>query len=368
MSKEIYNVGIMGCGNISREYCDILPTFSMLKITAVSDLDMDRARETAEKYGIDKACTVQDLMADEAVDIVLNLTIPSAHADITLMALDAGKHVYSEKPLAGKREDGKKIIERAKEKGLLVGAAPDTVLGGGIQTARKLIDDGVIGEPVAAHASVMNSGPESWHPNPGFFYLRGSGPLFDLGPYYLSALITLLGPVKRVAGSARITHKTRTATAPEVYGRILPVEVPTHVSMTLDFNSGIIGTFVASFDVKGHHVPCMEIYGSEGSIAVPDPNGFGGPVSVRHLKNDEWKDMPLTHGFREPCRGLGVADMACALMNNRSARANGDLAYHVLDIMHAVHESSDTSRHILLTSTCGKPESMLSTSTLQMIE
>lgn len=352
-------VGIIGCGNISDIYLkNCTEVFHELEVVAVADLIMDRAREKAQMYNIPKACTVEELLKDEDIKIVVNLTIPEAHADICLAALEAGKSIYVEKPLAITREDGKRIIDLANERGLLVGGAPDTFLGGGIQTCRKLIDDGWIGTPVAATSFMVCHGHESWHPDPEFYYKVGGGPMFDMGPYYLTALIALMGPVKRVTGSTRITFPERMITSEPKSGTKITVDVPTHVAGIMDFHSGAIGTILTSFDVWDSQLPRIEIYGSEGSMIVPDPNSFGGPVLVKRAGHQDWMKMPLSHGYSDNSRGLGVADMGYALKNHVENRANGRMAYHVLDIMHAFHDASREGRHIELESTCDRPAAL----------
>ncbi|NIA15482.1 MAG: Gfo/Idh/MocA family oxidoreductase [Nitrospiraceae bacterium] len=350
-------LGIVGCGNISDIYFEKCKNFDILEVAACADLVTARARAKAKQHGIAKACTVKKLLEDKSIEIVINLTIPKAHAAMALAALKAGKSVHSEKPLAVSRADARKVLAAAKssKKRLLVGGAPDTFLGGGLQTCRKLIDDGWIGQPVAATAFIQCHGHENWHPDPEFYYKAGGGPMFDMGPYYLTALVTLLGPVRRVSGSARITFPERTITSAPKYGATVKVDVPTHVAGAMDFTSGAIGTIVTSFDVWGHNLPCIEIHGTTGSLSVPDPNGFGGPVKVLRADSDGWTEVPLTHGFSEQSRGIGVADMAYALRTGRPHRASGELAYHVLDLMHAFHESSDTGQHICLESTCQRP-------------
>ncbi len=348
------NVGVIGCGKISDAYFRGCAAFGILDVVACADLDIDRARQKAAEHGIPRALSVAELLADPSIQIVINLTVPQAHAEVNQAAIAAGKHVYCEKPLAVTREDGEATIRAAQAAGLLVGCAPDTVLGGGIQTCRALIDQGAIGTPVAATAFMVGHGPESWHPNPGFYYLAGGGPMMDMGPYYLSALITLLGPIRRVTGSARITFPQRIATSPERNGEVLPVEVPTHVAGVLDFASGAVGTIVMSFDVWAAHLPRIEIYGSEGSLSVPDPNTFAGPVLLRRAGEREWTEIPLTHTDAIG-RGTGVADMAYALAFGRAHRASGELAFHVLDAMHAFEEASQSGRHIELTSQIERP-------------
>ena len=300
----------------------------------------------------------EELLADPAIDIVLNLTIPAAHGAVALQALEAGKHVYNEKPLATERADAQRMLALAESNGLRVGCAPDTFLGGGLQTCLQLIESGVIGEPVGATAFMPSSGPESWHPNPEFFYQRGAGPMFDMGPYYLTALIALLGPVRRVTGSARVTRAQREITSQPLQGTLITVNTPTFISGVMDFASGPVGTIITTFDVHAAQLPRIEVYGTSGTLSVPDPNTFGGPVRVWTTETREWRDVELTHGYAENSRGIGVADMAEAIVTGRDHRANGALAYHVLDLMHAFHDASNEERHITMQSTCARPAAL----------
>jgi len=347
-------VGIIGCGNICGIYFQAGKTFEAIDVVACADLIPDRAKAKAEEFGC-KAVTVDKLLADPEIEIVMNLTIPIAHAEVAFKAIEAGKSVHNEKPLAITRADGKKMLKMAKARGVRVGCAPDTFMGGGIQTCIKLIDDGWIGEPIGATAFMLCHGHESWHPDPEFYYKAGGGPVFDMGPYYITALVALMGPAKRVTGSTRVTFPERTITSQPKYGTKIKVDVPTHVAGVVDFANGAIGTIIQSFDVWGHSLPCIQIYGREGSMSVPDPNGFGGPVKVKR-PGGEWMDMPLSHGYQENSRGIGVADMAYGLRSGRDHRPNGELAYHVLDIMWAVHDASDQGKHIMLESTCKRPQ------------
>ncbi len=349
-------VGVIGCGNISSIYFQAGQKFEIFDIVACADLDLERAKACAEQFNIPKAYTTEELLGDEEIQLVINLTIPNSHADIHLRALEAGKHTYGEKPLAVELEDGRRILSLAKEKGLLVGSAPDTFLGGGIQTCRKLIDDGWIGEPIAATAFMMYHGPEKFHPNPDFLYQRGAGPMFDMGPYYLTALVNLMGPVRRVTGAARMTFEERMVRTEHQYGRKFPVETPTHITGILEFENGAIGTMITSFDVWGTCVPHIEIHGTTGSLIVPDPNHFGGSVYIKRQEFTDFVEVPLTHGFTENSRGLGVMDMAHAILHGGAHRANGELAYHVLEIMHGFHIASDEGRHYVVESSCHKPE------------
>ncbi|HEY5813464.1 MAG TPA: Gfo/Idh/MocA family oxidoreductase, partial [Terrimicrobiaceae bacterium] len=260
-----------------------------------------------------------------------------------------------EKPLAIQREDAEKMLKLAREKALRIGCAPDTFLGAGLQTCRQLIDAGAIGVPIGATAFMTCRGNESWHPDPEFYYQLGGGPMFDMGPYYLTALVTLIGPVQRVTGAARISFPERTITSAPRFGSKIAVEVPTNIAVVADFANGAVATMLMSFDVWETNLPKIEIYGSEGTLSVPDPNKFEGPVKLWHQTTREWRELPLVSAFSENWRGLGVADLARALYDGTPHRASGDLAYHVLDIMHAVLEASREERHIELASSCERP-------------
>ena len=348
-------IGIVGCGAISGAYFQAGTKLEILDIVACADLNMDAARAKAKEFNIPKACTVEELIADPEIRIVVNLTIPAAHAQVALATLQAGKHAYSEKPFSVTREDGKKILELAKSKNLLVGCAPDTFLGGGIQTCRKLIDDGAIGTPVSADAFMMGHGHESWHPNPDFYYQPGGGPMFDMGPYYLTALINLISPLRRIASMTRTTFPERLITSEPKKGTIIKVNTPTHLAGLIEFANGAVGTIITSFDVWAAQHPNIEIHGTDGSMIVPDPNGFGGTVKVRHKSKKDWEEVPLTHGFTGQGRGLGVADMAYATLTGRKHRANGAMAYHVLDAMQAFLDSWEQKKFVELQSTCERP-------------
>ncbi len=349
------NIGIIGCGQISSIYMQAPQKFDILNIAACADIDMQRAQAQAQRFNIPKACTVEELLADPTISIVVNLTIPKAHAEIGIAAIEAGKAVYSEKPLAVNREQALALLKAGQAKNLRIGSAPDTFLGGGIQTCIKLINDGVIGTPIAATAFMLSHGVEHWHADPDFFYQPGAGPMFDMGPYYLTALISMLGPVRRVTGSTRITFPERTITSQPRYNQKITVNTPTHITGVMDFASGAVATMITSFDVWSHNLPRIEVYGTEGSMVVPDPNTFGGPVIIRKATDTAWHEIPLTHAYTENSRGIGVADMAHAIHSGRLHRANGTLAYHVLDIMQAFHDSSNEGRHIELTSSCERP-------------
>lgn len=350
-------VGIIGCGNISQAYFDGSRIFNMLEIVACADVNPAAAKAKAEQNKV-RAMTVDELMADREIGLVINLTIPQAHAEVTLRALEAGKHVHGEKPLAVTREEGQAIIRKAREKGLRVGSAPDTFLGGGLQTCRKLIDEGALGRPVAGTAFMMGHGPEGWHPNPAFFYRKGAGPMFDMGPYYVTALVHLLGPVRRVTALTKASFSERVAGCAELKGIKITVEVPTHYSGTLEFHNGTVITMVMSFDVWEHGHSPIEIYGSEGSLKVPDPNTFDGPVSLHQAGKPGWKECSLTHGYKDNMRSIGAADLIEAIREDRPHRCSLELAYHALDVMHSFEESSLAGRAVELASTCAQPAAL----------
>lgn len=354
-------IGIIGCGNIVGQYIQHSAQFThIIQIAAVADMEPAKAKEAAEKLGNPAlAVTVEALLANSEIELVINLTPPKAHFAVAESVLRAGKHVYNEKPLSITREEAQGLMALAEAKGLRIGCAPDTFLGAGIQTALSVINRGLIGEPVAAFAQMAGHGMESWHPNPEFFYQYGGGPMFDIGPYILTALIVLMGPVRRVTGSAKITFPERTITAEGREGTTFEVEVPTHITGVLDFAQGATATIITSFDMWPHNLPKVEIYGSLGTLSVPDPNQFDGEVKVWRKESGKCEDVPLLESRQETGRIIGVADMAQAIEENRAHRASSSLAYHVLDIMHAIHEASSQNQHIELTSSCDRPAPLL---------
>ena len=350
-------VGIVGIGKISGIYLQNLTGMfaDRVSVVAVADLIKERAEEAAAQHQPVKAMAVEELMQSPEVDLVLNLTIPKSHFDVCLRAVESGKHVYVEKPLCITREEATTLLKTAAKKGVRVGGAPDTFLGAGMQTCRKLIDDGWIGSPVAATAFMMNHGHEHWHPAPEFYYKVGGGPMFDMGPYYLTALVNLLGPVARVCGSAKRSFAERTVSSEPLKGSKIDVEVPTHIAGVLDFESGAVGTIITSFDVWSHTMPFIEIYGSEGTLRCPDPNTFGGPVYVKRGRAENWSEVPLLRSYPENSRGLGVADMADAIAEGRPHRASGELTGHVLEVMHGFHDASSSGTYYKVTGTCTRP-------------
>ncbi len=347
-------IGIIGCGNISNAYFATGARFSFFEVAACADLNFDAARAKAEQWHIPRACSVDELLADDSIEFVINLTIPQAHGPVMLACLEAGKSVYTEKPFTVTREEALSINALAREKNLRVGSAPDTFLGGAHQTCRQLIDDGAIGTPIGASAFMVGRGHEHWHPSPEFYYKRGGGPMFDMGPYYLTDLVQLLGPVTSVSGHARTTFAQREITSEPKRGQMMNVEIPTHIVGTFEFHSGALATINMSFDVWNHRLPVLEIYGTEGTLYVPDPNGFGGDVKLQRGREAE-ETIPFTHPYLENARGIGMADMVRAIQTGRDHRCNERLAYHVLDLMHAFHDASDEHTQIHIKSICERP-------------
>jgi predicted dehydrogenase len=341
------NVGILGCGHVSEQYLRGCSRFDSLRLVACADVDLARAQQKAQQHGLPKACPPDELLADGEVELVVNLTPPLAHAEMSRRAMLAGKHVWSEKPLAATLDEARTLLDTAADSGVRLGCAPDTFLGGAVQTAVKLVDDGWIGDPVAAVAFVSEHGYEHFHPAVDFFYGPGGGPALDLGPYYVTALASLLGPVARVTGFARTTFPERVVPAGRRRGERIAVHVPTHVTGALEFESGVLATVLMSWDIWATHLPYIEVYGTEGSLSVPNPDEFGGLPLVRRAGEEElrqpppppgtvpWSQLPLTHdGSVE--RGIGVADMADAMRTGRAHRANAELAHHVLEVLCAL--------------------------------
>jgi len=360
MSLKKVKVGIIGCGAISPAYFKGCSVFEILEVVACADLDMEKAKARAAEFNVPKVCTVNELLADPEIEIVVNLTVPKAHAEIDLAILNAGKHVFSEKPFSLNRVEGKKILDLAASKKLRVGCAADTFLSSGAQTCRKLIDDGWIGTPIGATAFMVCHGHESWHPSPEFYYEVGGGPMFDMGPYYLGSMINLLGPVTRVTGMTKTSFPERRITSKPKFGKVVKVEIPTHVAGVMEFAGGVIGTILMSFDVWGAQVPSIEIYGTMGTLSVPDPNGTGGPVKCLRVGNN-WSEFPITHPYGTegyPGRGLGVADLAYAIRTGRAVRASGEMAYHIVDIMESIHDAAREGKRIDLTTTCAQPKAV----------
>lgn len=345
---EKVKVGILGLGAISGIYLKNLSTvFRNIEIKGIYDLVKEKAEKVQEEYHISTVYeSMEELLGDPEVEIVLNLTRPFEHYTVTKAALNAGKHVYSEKPLATTFEEGQELVELAKSKNLLLGGAPDTFLGAGIQTCKKIIESGFIGKPIGAAAFMICHGHESWHPAPEFYYQNGGGPMMDMGPYYMTALVNLMGSVRGVTGITRKSFEERTITSEPQYGKKIEVEVPTHVNGILDFESGAVGTVLTTFDVHYNQQARFEIYGSEGTLMVPDPNTFGGPVMLLSAKEKEYKEMPLLFDNCENSRGLGLSGMADAVRGIGEFKANGQQMLHVLEIMTGIEKSSNAGTYI----------------------
>ncbi|MDR2448084.1 MAG: Gfo/Idh/MocA family oxidoreductase [Treponema sp.] len=363
-------IGVAGAGNISDIYLrNITGVFSgKVAAAAIANRTREKAEKAAERWHIQRVLTLEELVNAEDVDLILNLTAPDQHYKLAMAAVKAGKHVYNEKPLCITREEAATLLKSAAENKARVGCAPDTFLGAGMQTCRKLLDDGWIGRPLAGAAFVLNHGMEAWHPSPEAFYKAGGGPLFDVGPYYLTALVNLLGPIARVSGSARKSFETRVVTSEPLAGTVIAVETPTHVAATLDFANNAVVTLAASFDVWSHSLPYIELYGTEGTLRLPDPNTFRGAALIRRFRAETWSEIPLVMHHVDDCkdaddwrgsanlRGLGVVDMAEAIANGSPHRASGEMAYHVLDVMHGIYEAAASGVYYTVKSSCERPE------------
>ena len=355
-------VGIIGCGNISAAYLRLGPLFKALDMRAVADLNMDAAHARAEEFGV-RAETVEGLLAADDIDVVVNLTIPAAHYAVTKQILEAGKHAYTEKPIVLTLEEGEDLRRIAAEKGLRIGSAPDTFLGGAHQQARAIIDSGEIGKVIGGTCHVMGHGMESWHPNPDFFYQPGAGPVLDIGPYYVTNLIQLLGPVKSVVSLATTTFSERTIGNGDRLGEVVQVNTPTNIHALLEFANGATITLGTSWDVWAHRHANMELYGETGSLFVPDPNFFGGTLE----KSGESKDIEPVEAWDHPFgvpneddranyRCAGLADMAAAIDEGRPHRCGIDLAVHAVDVMTAILRAGEERQFVELTTTCERPE------------
>jgi predicted dehydrogenase len=356
MAKKV-KVGVIGCGNISDAYFKASQTFKNLQFTACADQCRQAAEAKAAIYGL-RVLSVEELLADKSIEIVLNLTTPQAHTAINLLALKAGKHTYCEKPFGLDRKSGQQVLQFAEKNQLYTGCAPDTFLGGSHQTCRQLIDNGAIGTPLSGTAFMMCHGHESWHPAPAFYYLKGGGPLFDMGPYYITALVNMLGPVKKVTAINTKGFKTRVATSEKAKGQRMKVEVNTHIAGLLEFVSGAVITLVTSFDVWKHTNHNIEIHGSEGSMRVPDPNCFGGKISIFKSGMPDWEEVVPTFGYLDNMRSIGLADMAESITRQIPCRCSGELAFHVLDVMCALEEASAAGKHIKIKSNCTRPTAL----------
>lgn len=353
-------VGFVGVGCISGIYLENLTKmFREVEIIGVCDLVRERAEKAVKEYNIPKLYNdMYELFDDPDVDIVLNITRPYEHYEVTKQALLHGKHVYSEKPLSPDLNEARELVELAQQKGLRLGGAPDTFMGAAIQTCRQIIDSGFIGTPVGASACLMSRGPENWHPDPEFLFQYGGGPMFDMGPYYVTALINLLGEVSQVSGMARISYPERIIHGEQRFGQHIKVTVPTFVMGNMQFSNGAVGNIFTTFDVSTSEYHRLEIYGSEGTIYVPDPNGFTGDVQIVRIGTNQRASMPLVYNYRDNCRGLGLADMAKALQTGRNHRANMMQQLHVVEIMSGFYTSSNEGRNVAIESKYNREKPM----------
>ena len=355
-NEKVAPVGsrISGCGTSSPAYLRALPGFDSVRVRGVADRDPAVAAARAAEFGVPHA-SVDALLADPEIELIVNLTTPKSHLEVGLAAIAAGKHVHSEKPLATTFADGARLMAAAGAANRLVGCAPDTFLGGGHQACRRLVDEGRIGTPVGGTATFMCPGHERWHPNPDFYYHTGGGPMLDMGPYYLTALVNLLGPVRSVAGMVSTPRATREIGSAPRRGQRITVEVPTHVTGTIRFVSGAIVQVITSFDVAGHRHTPIELYGTEGTLLVPDPNRFGGPIEFLRT-GGEWEDIPVDAPYADGnYRGIGAADLGQAIRTGHPHRASGALALHVLEVMEAFGLSSESGRHIAIETSVERP-------------
>jgi predicted dehydrogenase len=361
-------IGVMGCGNISTTYFKYAPLFKGIEITACADLSPDMAKARASEFSV-KAMKPAELLASPDIDMILNLTIPDAHFGVTLAAVKAGKHAYSEKPLVLTMKDGMSLKKAADARKVRVGCAPDTFLGGSHQRARKAIDDGDVGKITSGTAHVMGFGMEHWHPNPDFFFKPGGGPILDMGPYYIANLINLIGPVKRVAALTSMAQKTRTISSQPRAGEKLKVKTATNVQAILEFVNGATVALIASWDVWAHRMSNMELYGTEGSLYVPDPNFFGGEVLATRRNSEPgplsaW-DHPFgidnqehPHGMVANYRTAGLADMAAAIKGKRDTRCSLDRALHGVEVMTSILASGETGKFMTMKTTCTRPKAL----------
>lgn len=346
-----FRVGVIGCGNISPQYFKGAHLYRQIEIVACADLNLEYAKARAEEFGIARACSVNELISDPDVEILVNLTPPQQHAPVNLRILEAGKHAYCEKPFAANRAEGREVMALAAKKGLRVGCAPDTFLSAPAQTARKLVDDGFIGQPFGGTAAFACPGHERWHPNPDFYYKKGGGPVLDMAPYYFTVLVNLLGPAVSVVSSGKRTFAERVIGSELRKGEKISVETVTHNHSIIEFANGATISALFSFDVQGiHDMPLLTLYGTEGNLSLPDPNWFSGELRVSRAGDDSWESLSLQHNY-EGARSLGVAELADAILNDRPHRASGSLAYHVFDLMLACEESAKSGERVAVEST-----------------
>lgn len=362
-------VGIIGCGNISSSYLSLVPMFKSLKVRAVADLNIDAAKERASEYSV-RADTVENLLVADDIDIIVNLTVPAAHFEVTKQILNAGKHAYSEKPFVLTLAEGEELRRIANEKGLRVASAPDTFMGGSHQLARAVLDEGQVGEIISGTCHVMSHGMEAWHPNPDFFFQSGGGPVLDMGPYYVSNLVQLIGSVRTVTAMASTSFTTRTIGNGPRDGETISVETPTNIHAVLEFQNGALITLGTSWDIWSHRHENMELYGSNGSLYIPDPNFFSGEVFITGPDGEALESASRDHPFsvinsedsngnaRANYRGAGLADMAAAIREGREHRCSLELATHVVEVLTAILHSAESRRWVEMTTSCTRPEAL----------
>jgi len=353
------NVGIVGCGVISRNYAEHAGAFDSFELVACADVVRERAVELGTAYGLAVA-SIDELLADPAVQVVLNLTPSAAHGAVTRAALEARKHVYTEKPLAIDVPEGRELLALADGLGLRIGCAPDIFLGSAYQAGRALIEEGAIGEPLAVSAAMLVGGPNSWHPNPEQFFSDGAGPLLDMGPYYLTAIVALLGPVRRVAGFTSVREPEREIMAGPRAGERFAVTTPTHASVTMELDGGLTANYVASFEPNARYICDFEIHGTDRSLLLPDPNAFGGELRLRQSRG-EWEEVPYTARGAQETRGIGLHDMVEAIGEGRDHRASGRLGLHVIDAARSILRAAEEGRTVAVETTVDQPEPLPAT-------
>ena len=349
-------VGIVGCGVISRHYAENAKAFDSFEVVACADLETAQAQALAAEHGF-PAVSVGELMADPSIDVVLNLTPPAVHATVIREALAARKHVYTEKPLATDAAAAAELVEEADRRGLQLACAPDIFLGGPYQAARALLDEGAIGQPLAVSAAMLVGGQESWHPNPDIFFADGAGPLLDMGPYYLSAIVALLGPVRRVAGFASMRTRERTIEIGPRTGERFAAATPTHAAASMELESGVTANLVASFEATGQYICDLEVHGTEGVLALPDPNAFAGPLRLKQGRAG-WQEVPVAARDGRDARGIGLHELVEAIAAGRPARASGRFGLHVVEVARGILRSAEEGRAIEIESRVDQPEAM----------
>jgi predicted dehydrogenase len=364
-----YGVGIMGAGNIAAAYLRLVPLFKGLEVRGVADILPEAARKRSEEFGV-KAMTPDELLKSSEIDVVVNLTIPATHYQVTMDSLSAGKHAYSEKPFVLTIEEGKSVRRAAEERKLQVGSAPDTFLGGAHQQVRHILDSGKLGKIMSGTTHVMSRGMEHWHPNPGFFFQPGAGPVLDVGPYYVTDLIQLLGPVKRVTAFTGMARTERIVSADGPYkGTAIKVGTPTTIHGVMEFHAGAIVTIGASWDVASHGHHNIELYGTEGTVYVPDPNFFGGDIVVADMDGNKQPVPAWDHPFnvinnlpgqqgRANYRASGLADMMLSIEEGRPARCGLDVALHAVDVMTSLLKAGESGEVVTLSTTCERPAAL----------